>query len=381
MTEGKSIFVQYLKRSEIMDKWFLSQSIVGNYMYWMTNNDSLLMRMDLTDHKVKYITPLLDESLNEMIRSSMLGIFDDNIVCVLNKGKHIMMTDINDGHSEIIPINCEALNLDMFSASFISDNFLYILPMYSPYMININLKTRKVNKNNILNISESRELIQFFSLNSQKDKEYLFFISCITNEFIKYDWKNNIVLEEIPISIHDDTVVNFTNYCNDIYFLTSKGQILKMNKNTKSIDTVFCISPSSEHQYLQFFVDDKIAFLFPSYADNIVKVDLSSRTSEILVDLPLDYGYYAPKSMAKFWKSTETERYVVFSMHSGNYILQYDKEKKKMNFIAPIWLSENDYLCELSKINRIVYYEAGTTLQEFMELLSMKGDNYYEKSM
>ena len=334
----------------------MTATSLDDYMFWITEMNGHFMKMDLKTNRVEYVQPMCDTKL-DIFRGTALCARNRVVYFIVNKGKFLIKLFVDKNYYEMVPIDCESLQLDIYANVFIINEELVIFPVFSEEYVCINMKTNRVVKENIGKLLEKthnlegHETGRVLAKNDQYfgDKTYIL-VSSSRELFVLDREKTARLITILPDCV--GTPVEFEIYENCLYILNSQNAVYKYEN-----DVCEKICSMTGREYGCVHVANDILWVFPAYAENIYKVSLKNGKVEKFIDFPKDYQYTAPDNMGKFSYKCRVGGKTYLAMHAGNYIFSIDDATGEGNVEQIIWPSAQDDICEMKYQNRSVLQE------------------------
>lgn len=352
-----------------MDRWFMTATSLDDSMFWMTEINGHFMKMDLKTNHVEYLRPMCDVKL-DFFRASALCVINRVVYFLANRGEFLIKLFIDKNCCDVIPINCEIMQLDIYANIFIDHEELLIFPIFNENYVRIDLKTNRVTKENMRNFLgtnrniDMQETERILAKNDQYffDKAYILF-SNSRELFVLNRGKTARLITILPDCVGNP--VEFEIYENCLYILNSQNAIYKYGNG---ICEKICNMTGNEYGCVH--VTNDILWVFPAYAEDIYKVSLINGKAEKFTNFPKDYQYTAPNNMGKFSYKCRIGGKTYLAMHAGNYIFSIDDATGEGNVEQIIWPSIQEDICEMK-------YQKRSMLQEVKEALELRDYLYY----
>lgn len=344
-----------------MERWFISLIEYDENLYWITELGSHFMKMNLKDNKIEYMRPYTDLQISDMSRSAILCYWNEMLIYVLERGKYIILLDINSNKTKTIEIDCEDMNLNMFSFAGVVNEKLIILPMYHNEIIIVDLNNFVYERKNVIGIKGVNEFVQYYSINSFRDNDILRFYSILSCEMIALDMKNMNIIEHESIK-HDDAIfVNFDYINGKLFFLDKDNNIYKYNDKVCQL----CYKLSSQKEgYLSVVHSGDTLYFLPFFGSKL----LCMRDEKLYELNQLDnIEYCAPKTMGKYFKECRAGEKIYFSMHAGDKIVCI--QDGEIEILHVKWPDTSEDVKELIYQNRKMMEETKGTLNVFLNYI------------
>lgn len=343
-----------------MNRWFISMVSDGEYIYWLTELKGHFYKMKIKDLTVEYIKPLGDCITYNGV--AILCINKNNIYYVIEGGNGVVIYDMMKNTTKKFDIKCRNMHLNMFSYANVINDTLVIVPMYAPYVINININTGSVSKR--LNEGYSMEEMKQYHTNCIKNGDKLEVVNASNNTYLTYSLKDYSKKEYYKIQLSTSNVISIERVYDELYVLDNQNNIYKVDK--EGCQKIFKIG-NSKDDYLILHRSKDWLWIMPLYGDNIYKYNMTNKNIEIFNEYPADYKYMAPKTMGKFTSKCTVMGKTYFAMHAGTHIFCVDDLTGEAKFLEvkwPEWKEEAEEVI-YKKMNTI--YEEDLSFEAYLK--------------
>lgn len=365
----------------MLDKWFISGVIKNNELFWITEIGGHIMKMDLENHNIKYIS-YKDKSLEKILpHSAMVCADNGTIYAIVNGGEGLLIICEEESTYKYIRLGLEKKYLNMFAFAQKYNEELIIVPMFDSNLLRINIVTEEIKYETILshgdNINDN-EIIQYFAHCDIITEDIIWIFSYQTSEVIQYKFHTS-EKEYYGLPNEIGKPRDVIAYNEKFYILNSIGDVYSWDLKSGKTEKVF-VNPirATEGGFSVLHIAQNKLWVFPSYENAIFVYNMESQEIKCFDQYPEDFAYCAPKEMGKYTYKIQDKSKCYFAMHAGNYILYVDQETGEGKWIDAHWPCEDDKLEYLLKMNEGKFLEPDITLETFIDYIATKGEEEKE---
>ena len=253
-----------------MNRWFISMVSDGKYIYWLTELSGHFFRLNLNNLKAEFIRPLGD--YNNYNGAAILCIKDDVIYFVLSSGKLLIAYNIKYNTIHKYDVGCQDMYLNMFSYAEVVKNTLIIIPIYSPYIIYIDLNSGDVDKKQLRKSDPSS--FKMYHTNSiiSNEMRRVELINVDTAQYSIYNITEEDIKEEEKVSLNISNAVSIEKGRDGIYVLDHENVIYKYDNG--SCRKLAKIDDEPDGYFVLHNANDWL-WIMPLYGQKIYKYNIN----------------------------------------------------------------------------------------------------------
>ena len=300
----------------------------------------------------------------------------------LYKNDKISMFDIDKKHFEQIPFKDDCKYDRKFRNIVSFKNFIYLIPQEFPAIMRLNTDTREIEY-----FSQWLDDVSKLPIAKLQEawEKFIFWESCVVKEEIATVIKGinavmffNMETGNYEIKSVGEKSEQYFDICFDgqNYYLSPlyKDYIVKWNRMSDKISKIKIPSFSRKEGIgTNFFIQylNEYVWLFPSYANNAYKINIS--TDEI-TELPELVGHFEDKNLIWYYNLAWASGNIIYASTQKEGIVEYNTSTSELNFIrfdfaADPWLLSCLYDYDNRKSGLKTNAEAGNSGKKIWDCL------------
>ena len=359
-------------------KEFLSCIVRGNKLYFISEAELVLMRMDISSGEIEYIdNPYIVNSTGNFrvrwkLADRMLS-YNKNIYILECDGTRMIEYHVEKNTCRYFDINCSVYVCSNYAGFTIYKDKAYIFPSFLNELVVVDLISGEVEREekickDISYIPDLKKAIphKLFSCGCRiENSEWVFMEQ--NNEVIEYDLeKRYIQNHKIPKVIHGCVHAEWKD--NIFYILDLEGKLYTWNVENHDVEDWLLDTGRPYPNYREMVVTKKKIWILPEIGEDILLIEKETRKSEKYYKYPSDFRYAAPENYSKYYVHCEDKENYYFSMHSGNYLFCVEKESGKERWIKP-YFTKIKKVIDYYKKNSMFISEGVYTLSNYMKFI------------
>ncbi len=370
---------KHKKENMEIKKIFLSCTILKQNLYFISEAEHILMRMNVLNRKIEYLDNPTTYNTNDSATwnsADQMISFGGNIYILESNGRRLIEYFLAENKCRYFDIECDGYVCSNYAAFTIYRDKAYIFPSFLNELVTVDLKSGEViHKRNLC------ADIFFMTNNKECIPTKLFVCGCrIENIEWTFMQRNNEVLEysletehfqrhKIPDIIHGCVHVEWKD--NLFYILDLDGKLYTWDVQTNDIEEWLSEEGNQYPKYREMVITDEKIWILPNTGNDILFIDKRTKEIEKYLEYPEDFCYGAPDYFSKYYVHCEDGDHYYFSMHSGNYIFSVEKKSGKERWISPIF-PEIEQIFGFYEKNNICMSEWGCSLSDYIKNAKQK---------
>lgn len=343
-----------------MNYYFISSAIKDDYLYWITESDAFLLRMNLLTFKVSFLEVDWEMETEALVGNAIMACSNDTLYGVIGRGKYLFAYNLNDRSVQVKKAHLDKYCAYDFPMATVLEGHIYFLPYISPKLIKINMDSLLVSEIDIGIASFSS--VSAVTTNAIENKNQLVCLRYDNNEMIHYSIQTDQAIygsyPEIinnPIYIcHDDTSYYVLNLKGDVFMWDGMDYCKKIYSN----------SGGHKEDYCTIYAQNGYVWLLP-WRENIIKrVTIEDGSEKVWGANSLGIEYCSYEGMPKYSGFISWNNVTYFAMHGENHIYCID-ESNNGKALEEKWPGDEYYLKKMAMRNYVVN-EKESSLNSFI---------------
>lgn len=349
---------------------FSTGVVIDNDIYFFTEQENNLMKVDMKNWKIKYSNKFIDYELY-FNRPDILREFNNTLYKLSLDGKYLEVLSLKNNSYRKIAIGKYDKPWGNFVDFEVKAPFLFIFLRWENQIIKINIDTYKMEKLKFYEDNDkSKKFINYSRAYRWKDTIWLF--KANSNQIDIYDMNSNKMdFCVLPHKIEECVAVCKNEL--DLYILTINNQIYIWNPDKNYLEMFWDGGKYYGKAYYFeeiLFVQEKV-FLMPSLGEDIVFIDCRDKCAIKWKDYPDDFEYLDIK-WSKYFNHFENKSCYYYPMRSSNYLMEINKVSGKISWrklVTPSRKERAVYICEQQMKRYKAMYDAPDGLKLLLDLL------------
>ncbi len=341
-----------------MKNKFLSCTIFQDKLYFISEAEHILMRMDINSGKIECIDNPIMYHIDECIYgkwklADRMVSFDGKVYILEADGGQLIEYFVSENRQRCFDISCSAYGCSNNAAFTIYKNRAYIFPSFLNKIVIVNLNSGEITyKQNFCTdilykfSNEGNIPPKLFSCGSRIGNCEWIFLQ-YGKEVLEYDLEAEVIRRhKIPGVINGCVHAEWKE--NLFYILDLDGRLFSWDVKTGNIEQ-WLLEKKAYPEYREMVVTDKKIWILPDFGEDILLIDKKTKKMQKYSNYPSDFSYDAPQEYSKYYVHCEDEGYYYFSMHSGNYIFSVEKKSGRERWIRPYFEEKEEifkYYCK-----------------------------------
>lgn len=358
---------------------FLACTIFDHDLYFISEEDCILMKMNIDSGKVEYLNR--PNSFDVQISDPLIWKLPDKMIVHERKiyvletdGKRLVEYYVDENRYRCIELDCSVFECCNFAAFAIYNDKAYIFPSYLDKVIVVDLTIGSV----IQQLSICTDILYEFG-KTESIPSKLFSCGCRVGnsewifmerlgEVVEYNMETDEYQRHIvPAKIKGCAHAEWKN--DTFYILSLEGKVYKWNFYNNNVREWSLGNQSKSYPaYREMVITNGVIWILPEVGNDILLIDIEKDYVEKYSNYPVDFSYEAPEHYSKYYVHCEDDNFYYFSMHSGNYIFCVEKFSGKEKWIKPI---EPNYIEYYAK-NSCYVNERRYNLKNYFSNINLK---------
>lgn len=318
------------------NKYLFSGFIPGDNKLLIITYSGFLTELNLSDANVQFSNDI-DSEISRIVSPYGIEWFiqidkNKNLLAVNTWGNKIFIYNIDRNNWYGVDIDCHFKAGGNFSDVFAYNDCAYIIPKYRSYMLEIDMKKRKMNQ---IECSFRKKDRLDDELSCRKGKWVYFFYKKSKMVFI-FDLQTKKYTKTIFSGISEDGI-SIQYYNENFFILSETGKIEIWNENNNKIDTLLNAikEPNSEY-FSELAVTDQNIWLLPAIGNDIYIYDYEEKKYHIYKNYPVGLHYVEYEHYYKYVAGRAYKDKIYFGTHSANYLLCIHRNTGVGEWICPV---------------------------------------------